>query len=167
MHSELDFSVLDPASAVLTLRPDLRFTPAEFDTEACYMIEDPVRGKFFRIGSDEFSLISLLDGKNTIAQAIGLSAATLRERAFTENEAMSVCHWLLESQLAVCGGAGQAERLAESARKQAQNKLAAVGQSLGHAGSTVKPQPAARITSFPGRIGCTLRPPWWPGASSA
>jgi putative peptide zinc metalloprotease protein len=124
MHSELDFSVLDPASAVLTLRPDLRFTPAEFDSEPCYMIEDPVRGKFFRIGSDEFSLISLLDGKNTIAQAIGLSAATLRERAFTENEAMSVCHWLLESQLAVCGGAGQAERLADSARKQARNKLA-------------------------------------------
>jgi len=125
MQSELDFSVLDPASAVLTLRPDLRFTPAEFDREACYMIEDPLRGKFFRIGSDEFSLISLLDGKNTIAQAIGLSAATLRERAFTENEAMAVCHWLLESQLAVCGGAGQGERLASSARKQAQNKLAA------------------------------------------
>jgi putative peptide zinc metalloprotease protein len=89
------------------------------------MIEDPVRGKFFRIGSDEFTLIALLDGKNTIAQAIGLSAATLRERAFTENEAMSVCHWLLESQLAACGGAGQAERLASTARKQAQNKLAA------------------------------------------
>ncbi len=125
MPSDLDFSVLDPASAVLTLRPDLRFTPAEFDGEACYMIEDPVRGKFFRIGGDEFSLISLLDGKNTIAQAIGLSAATLHERAFMENEAMSVCHWLLESQLAACGGAGQAERLADSARKQAQNKLAA------------------------------------------
>ena len=121
--SELDYSVLDPASAVLTLRADLRFTPAEFDSEPCYMIEDPVRGKFFRIGSDEFSLMSFLDGKNTIAQAIGLSATTLKEKAFTENEAMSVCHWLLESQLAACGGAGQAERLAESARKQAHNKL--------------------------------------------
>jgi putative peptide zinc metalloprotease protein len=149
MHSELDFSVLDPASAVLTLRADLRFTPAEFDSEACYMIEDPVRGKFFHIGSDEFTLISLLDGKNTIAQAIGLSAATLRERAFTENEAMSVCHWLLESQLAVCGGAGQAERLAESARKQAQNKLA----------SSVNPL-AMRIPLFnPSRVlNCIL--PW-------
>lgn len=123
MSSELDYSVLDPASAVLTLRPDLRFTPAEFDSEPCYMVEDPVRGKYFRIGSDEFCLMSQLDGKNTIAQAIGLSSATLKERAFTENEAMSVCHWLLESQLAVCGGVGQAERLAESARKTAQTKL--------------------------------------------
>lgn len=123
--SELDFSVLDPANAVLTLRPDLRFTPAEFDREACYMIEDPLRGKFFRIGTDEFTLISFLDGKNTIAQAVGLSSETLRESAFTENEAMSVCHWLLESQLAVCGGAAQGERLAQSARKQAQSKLAA------------------------------------------
>jgi putative peptide zinc metalloprotease protein len=125
MPAELDFSVLDPASAVLTLRNDLRFTPCEFDREACYTIEDPLRGKFFRIGADEFALISFLDGKNTIAQAVGLSAEGLRERAFTENEAMSVCHWLLESQLAVCGGAGQGERLAVSAHKQAQNKLAA------------------------------------------
>ena len=111
MPPELDFSVLDPANAVLTLRGDLRFTPCEFDREACYMIEDPLRGKFFRIGSDEFALISLLDGKNTIAEAVGLSAKTLRERAFTENEAMAVCHWLLESQLAACGGAAQGERL--------------------------------------------------------
>ena len=51
MPAELDFSVLDPANAVLTLRADLRFTPGEFDREACYMIEDPLRGKFFRIGS--------------------------------------------------------------------------------------------------------------------
>ena len=125
MPAELDFSVLDPANAVLTLRSDLRFTPREFDREACYMIEDPLRGKFFRIGADEFELISFLDGKNTIAQAVGLSAESLRERAFTDNEAMSVCHWLLESQLAVCGGAAQGERLAQSAHKQAQNKLAA------------------------------------------
>ena len=114
------------------------------------MIEDPVRGKFFRIGSDEFTLISLLDGKNTIAQAIGLSAATLRERAFTENEAMSVCHWLLESQLAVCGGAGQAERLAKSARKHGPEQARRVGQPLGHAA------PACSI-----RAGCLNRIlPW-------
>ena len=130
MPPELDFSVLDPANAVLTLRGDLRFMPSEFDGEACYMIEDPLRGKFFRIGSDEFALISLLDGKNTIAEAIGLSAKTLRERAFTENEAMAVCHWLLESQLAACGGAVQGERLAVSARKQAQNRLAAAVNPL-------------------------------------
>lgn len=125
MATNLDFSVLDPANAVLTLRSDLKFTPSEFDREPCYLIEDPLRGKFFRIGTDEFTLISMLDGKNTIAQAIGLSAANLRERAFTESEAMAVCHWLLESQLAACGGAAHGERLAESARKQAQNKLAA------------------------------------------
>ena len=82
MHNDLDFSVLDPANAALTLRADLKFTPSEFDGEACYLIEDPLRGKFFRIGSDEFALISLLDGKTTIAQAIALSAETLKEKAF-------------------------------------------------------------------------------------
>lgn len=123
MHNDLDFSVLDPANAVLSLRADLKFTPCEFDGEACYLIEDPLRGKFFRIGGDEFALISLLDGKNTIAQAIAISAETLKERAFIENEAMSVCHWLLESQLADCGGAAQGERLAVSARKQARIRM--------------------------------------------
>ncbi len=123
MHTELDYSVLDPANATITLRPDLKFTPSEFDGEACYLVEDPLRGKFFRIGSDEFALISLLDGNRTIAQAIAISAETLKERAFVENEAMSVCHWLLESQLAACGGAAQGERLATSARKQARIRM--------------------------------------------
>ena len=99
-----------------------------------------MRGKFFRIGSDEFALISLLDGKNTIAQAIGLSAEALQEKAFIENEAMSVCHWLLESQLAVCGGGGQGERLATSARKLAQNKLAASINPLVHAVAALESQ---------------------------
>ena len=130
MHSDLDFSVLDPANAVLALRADLKFTPGDFDGEACYLIEDPLRGKFFRIGSDEFALISFLDGKNTIAQAIALSAEKLRENAFLENEAMSVCHWLLESQLASCGGASQGERLATSARKQARLRMVAAFNPL-------------------------------------
>jgi putative peptide zinc metalloprotease protein len=123
MHSDLDYSVLDPANAAITLRPDLKFTPCEFDGDACYLIEDPLRAKFFRIGSDEFALISLLDGKTTIAQAIAKSAESLQEHAFVENEAMSVCHWLLESQLATCGGAAQGERLATSARKQARIRM--------------------------------------------
>jgi len=126
MQTELDFSVLDPANAVLTLRRDLRIAPREFDGEDCYVIEDPLRGKFFRIGRDEFTLISLLDGKKTIAQAVGLAAGLLHDRAFAENEAMSVCHWLLESQLAVCDGSSQGERLAESARKQAAGRFASL-----------------------------------------
>jgi putative peptide zinc metalloprotease protein len=123
MHSDLDYSVLDPANAAITLRGDLKFTPCEFDGEGCYLIEDPLRAKFFRIGSDEFALISLLDGKTSITQAIAKSAEVLQERAFVENEAMSVCHWLLESQLATCGGAAQGDRLATSARKQARIRM--------------------------------------------
>jgi putative peptide zinc metalloprotease protein len=121
---EVDFGILDPANAVLTLRGDLRFTPTEFDGQSCYLIEDPLRGKFFCIGGDEFTLISLLDGKNTVAQATGRAAVLLHERAFTENEAVAVCHWLLESQLAVCGGSAQGDRLAQSARKQHVSRLA-------------------------------------------
>jgi putative peptide zinc metalloprotease protein len=123
MPCDLDYSVLDPANATITLRADLKFTPSEFDGEAGYLIEDPLRGKFFRIGSDEYALIMLLDGKHTITQAIAISAETLKEHAFLENEAMSVCHWLLESQLAYCGGAVQGERLANSARKQARIRM--------------------------------------------
>jgi len=164
MQPELDFSVLDPASAVLTLRPDLRFTPAEFDREACYMIEDPLRGKFFRIGSDEFSLIRCWTERTRSPRPSACRPRPLRERAFTENEAMAVCHWLLESQLAACGGAGQGERLASSARKQAQNKLAASVNPL-----------AMRLPLFnPSRVLNRVLPwlqwrsagrPWSPGAS--
>lgn len=125
MHSDLDYSVLDPANGTIELRADLKFTPSEFDGEVCYLIEDPLRGKFFRIGRDEFALITQLDGKHTIAQAIAISAETLKENAFLENEAMSVCHWLLESQLAYCSGAVQGERLANSARKQARLRMVA------------------------------------------
>ena len=166
MPAELDFSVLDPANAVLTLRSDLRFTPREFDREACYMIEDPLRGKFFRIGADEFALISFLDGKNTIAQAVGLSAEDLRERAFTDNEAMSVCHWLMESQLAVCGGAAQGERLAQSrtSRRKTNSRQRSIPWPCGFRCAIPTPRCAGLL---PGRTGCSRRRPWSAGASSA
>ena len=150
MPSELDFSVLDPANAVLTLRADLRFTPADFDGDACYMIEDPVRGKFFRIGGDEFTLISLLDGKNTIAQAIGISAATLARTGLHRKRGdvgLPLAVGIATGRLRR-GGPGRTPRRVrpQTGPQQARRRR----QSPGHADSVVQSQRAC----------CNCDPPW-------
>ena len=52
--------------AVIRVRNDLRFTPQAVDSRPHYLVEDPVRSKFYRIGFSEYVFISLLDGETTV-----------------------------------------------------------------------------------------------------
>jgi putative peptide zinc metalloprotease protein len=111
----VDHAIQEPLNAVLRLRSDLRFARHEFEEEPCYVVEDPFRAKFYRVGIAEHTFISLLDGHRTIRDAIGLAAVRLRELAFTENEALSICRWLLEMQLAESRHAVDHRRLLKKA----------------------------------------------------
>ncbi len=123
MTQAIDHAVQNPASAVIALRADLRMTPRDIAGRACYVIEDPLRGKFYRVGHDEFTFIALLDGRTSVAQAVGLAAESLRDRALTEIEALAICRWLVESQLAACNGAIGGERLYEQSQRQTRARI--------------------------------------------
>ena len=99
MPDSADHSVLEPLNAVLRLRPHLKVECRQFDGQTCYVIEDPFRAKFYRVGAAEHAFIRLLDGTRTVQATISAAAARLRQLAFSESEALAICRWLLESQL--------------------------------------------------------------------
>src|SRR5688500_9429254 len=91
--------IQEPLAAAPRLRVDLQIEPREFAGQPCYVIEDPLRGRFFRVGLPEYELLRRLDGRTTLAQAIGQAAATMGGRALGPSEGLAVCRWLAENQL--------------------------------------------------------------------
>jgi putative peptide zinc metalloprotease protein len=67
MPTSADHTIEEPLNAILRLRSDLRIERREFGGQPCYVIEDPLRAKFFRLGVPEFTFVSLLDGARTIS----------------------------------------------------------------------------------------------------
>jgi putative peptide zinc metalloprotease protein len=122
--SAVDHRVEEATRACLKLRHDLVFTPADEAGQSCYTIEDPIRGHFFRIGIREYRFISLLDGKTSIHQAIAKISNVDRE-GLDEHEAIAVCDWLVNAQLASTPWSNGGERFAQMhAQTQAKKRLA-------------------------------------------
>ena len=88
-----------PLNACLKLRTDLRITPQELGQGPCYLVEDPFRLKFYRIGVREFTFVSLLDGKTSLGQALGQAATVLGVEALSADEALAIGDWLIGCQL--------------------------------------------------------------------
>ena len=116
------FSVQDPLQAVLSIRAEVRFTSRDFNGEPFFIAEDSLRSKFFRLGVAEYTFASLLDGRRTVAEAIGLSTQKLRNRAFSESDALAVCNWLIEHQLATATAAAD-DRLVAARQRQTKQRF--------------------------------------------
>lgn len=116
MQPDKDYQIRDLGRIVLTLRTDLVFTPQVSDGSPGYLIEDPLKTKFYRIGVAEYKFISLLNGSTTVADALRLTAATLADQAFTQDEAATICKWLVDVGLAYTRESAQAGRLAVAAQ---------------------------------------------------
>ena len=111
MATAADHTIEEPLNSVVRLRTDLRITQREFGGLPCYVIEDPLRAKFFRVGVPEFTFVKLLDGTRTVRTAIRDAAGQLRELAFSECQALGICRWLLETQLVETPHATEHRRL--------------------------------------------------------
>jgi len=116
--SDADHKIVELSNAVLRLRSDLRIDCRDFGGEMCYVIEDSFRAKFYRVGPAEHLFIMLLDGTRTIHAAIAVAAGKLRELAFSENEALAICRWLLETQLVENAGTVDHVRLSKKAEER-------------------------------------------------
>jgi putative peptide zinc metalloprotease protein len=123
-NSAVDHRVEEAIRACLKLRHDLVFTPAEEAGQSCYTIEDPTCGHFFRIGLREYRFLSLLDGKTTIHQAIARISSVDRD-GLDENEAIAVCDWLVNAQLASTPWSNGGQRFAQlHAQTRSKKRLA-------------------------------------------
>jgi len=109
-HVAVDILSLTPA-----LRTGLKFTVQAFAGQPCYVIEDPLRGSFYRVGLPEYTLLSMLDGRTTIASALAGAATMLGDQAPSEQEAAALCKWLVVTGLAATRQSAGGERLIEAA----------------------------------------------------
>lgn len=87
------------ADSLLTLRKDLVFTPESSQRGAAYLVEDPLTSRFFRIGYHEYLLISLLDGRTTLADARRRLSTTVPEHRLSEADCVAAGRWLAEAGL--------------------------------------------------------------------
>lgn len=120
--SHIDKHSYDLSAVHLTLRHDLSFRRQDFGIQSCYVIEDPARSIFFRVGHAEYTFLSLLDGRTSIAHAVA-EVATLRgDDAFSETEAAALCSWLIENHLATTPESHSSERYISRAAEDQSRK---------------------------------------------
>lgn len=110
MH-DIDTSSYEIGAIQLTLRPELAFRRQSFGNEICYVIEDSAKSRFFRIGIAEYTFLSLLDGRTSIANAVAETANRSHADAFTETQAAAFCCWLIENGLAITPQSTSSDRL--------------------------------------------------------
>ncbi len=111
-------------SMPIKLREDLGISLQVYRGETCYIIEDPLSSRFYRVGLAEYTLLSLLDGQTTIAEAMGKTAAIMGPHALTEQDAAALCKWLIDSELASTQQSSRAGRLLEVADRSSRHKMA-------------------------------------------
>jgi putative peptide zinc metalloprotease protein len=82
------------------MRRELIYRPHAFGGKPCYVIEDPVSARFFRVGLAEHTFLSRLDGVRTIGQALCDTRAAHPECPFSCADAVAICQWVVRSGLA-------------------------------------------------------------------
>ena len=83
----------------LVLRSELRLSLRKQNRKIIGVIEDPVRGRFFQVGSREYHFLKLLNGKRTVAEAIELLQKQQGNSTFDVSTARQVCAWLIQMNL--------------------------------------------------------------------
>ena len=102
------------------VRPDLRFNPIHENGTTCYVIEDPVRNKFYRTGLEEYLLISGLTNTASLDQLLN----TVEQRSgirLTPDQARVTFEWLSRCQLVQQNDTGKLSEIINS--EQAGKKL--------------------------------------------
>ncbi len=80
------------------LRVDLRFTPLTEKGNPHYILEDPVRNKFYRLGLEEYLFISRMNQASSIEQLLQ-SVTQTAETQLSLEQAEAIINWLAVRQL--------------------------------------------------------------------
>ncbi len=151
-----DPNVREVLAAVVALRDDLAFTPDISREPAGYTIEDRLRGKYYRVGISEYTFLSLLDGRTSIAEALGVAAGKLGPHALAEHEVLAMCRWALDCQLAYPVESDQAARLGEVALKNDGRRLFSLLNPLAIQLPLIRPD--RLLTGLSRRVGWVFSP---------
>ena len=115
----LDHQTHEISQLLIAVRDDLNVTVQQYGGQACFLIEDPTGGKFFRLGHSEYTFLSLLDGATSFGEALAANANILGSKALTSGEASGLCRWAVESGLATTDASKSTDRTLEKQARQA------------------------------------------------
>lgn len=119
-----DFAVREIEMAMPRLREDLRWTFQEVRGEGSYLLEDPLQGKFYRLGPREHAFVCSLDGRHTVAGLVSATAKGDPRLAFEAEEAASLVRMLVDAGLVVSDDASHAGRVWDEVNRQQESKRA-------------------------------------------
>ncbi len=121
--------VREISASLLHLRSDLVFAPSLIGENPFVMVEDPLSSRFYRLGKLEYAFASLLDGKTTLREVYAKFSKNHPEHHLTENDAIALCRWLVEMELA------------STASKKRYKSTIEVGRVIAAKGSVEESQP--------------------------
>ena len=123
--NDLHHTTVELANCKLVLRSDLSFHRQEYRGQPCYLVVDDLNSNHYRIGMAEYNFVSLLDGSTTIASAVAQTSVAMGNLAITESDALAVCKWLIDSNLATTQASRSADRLREKSDEAVHRRVKA------------------------------------------
>jgi putative peptide zinc metalloprotease protein len=87
------------------LRTDLTYTVHQHKGKLWYAVQDPVNGKFLRLGHREYLLAQSLDGSRSLPEVASVLANIAPEYSATEQEVSQLVAWLQKATLLEYAGA--------------------------------------------------------------
>ena len=76
-----DFAVREIEVTSPRLRDGLRWTFQQIGGEGSYLLEDPLGGRFYRLGRREYEFAKRLDGRQTVSDLVATSGGFLEAAA--------------------------------------------------------------------------------------
>ena len=123
VHVEPQHVAVEIMGVMPCLRGDLHITVQSYAGQPSYVIHDTLTSKFYRLGVSEYTFVSMLDGKTTIAEAMGQNASVMGPAALSEREVGTLCKWLVESGLTTTAQSELEKRLSKVREKEQNKKL--------------------------------------------
>lgn len=127
-----DYAVREIEVTTPKLRSDLRWNFQEVRGADTYLLEDPLQGRFFRLGRKEYEFACQLDGTRTVASLVGSMAKRDGASALDPEEAVALVRQLVDAGLVASLDGKHADRIWKEVNRPQESKrlLGKPGQLL-------------------------------------
>lgn len=127
-----DFAVREIEVTSPRLRDGLRWTFQQIGGEGSYLLEDPLAGRFYRLGRREHEFAKRLDGRQTVSDLVATSARGDSGAALEAGEATSLVRMLIDAGLVTTEDSDHAERVWDEVNRKQESKrtLGKMGQIM-------------------------------------
>lgn len=127
-----DFAVREIEGSAPRVREGLRWSFQPSGGGDAYLLEDPLSGRYFRLGRREHHFVKCLDGRRTVAGIVASIAGGDPDLAVDAAEAAALVRLLIDHGLLVSGDSAHADRVWEEV-----NRPQEAGRLLGRIGGAL------------------------------